>query len=406
MYKTNSKTKNLKNLFPIFQKYPNLIFLDNASTTQKPQILIDSLTKYYTEFNANVHRGLYKLSEQSTSMYEESRYKVAKFINSEPEEVVFCSGTTEAMNLVTNMLIKSNLVSKDSYILTSILEHHSSFLPWQQQCENIVFLNLDKDFNIDTNSVPQKKYDIIVLTLTSNVTGSVINLKDIKNKYADKNTIIIVDAAQYIANAKINVKDLDADFLAFSAHKIFGPTGLGVLYINKRLHEKLEPFKVGGGIVEEVYEKYSTFTKAPNRYEAGTPPIAEVIAFGEVIDFIQMYQLISDKSDLRRYLVTKLKEMPEVEVYHPNLDIYAHPVVSFNLKGIHSHDVAQFLGDQNICVRAGHHCAQLLHRSVFQVNSTVRISLSVYNSEEDMDMLVNSLKKCFKFFERNKTNQT
>ena len=231
-------------------------------------------------------------------------------------------------------------------------------------------------------------------------------MKDIVNKYSYENTIIILDAAQYVANSKIDIKELNVDFLAFSAHKIFGPTGLGVLYINKKLHERLQPFKVGGGIVEEVYERHSTFTYAPSKYEAGTPPIAEVISFGDVIDFVKEYDLVSDKADLRAYLLKKLFEIPDIEIYHPKLTTYAHPVVAINLKGIHSHDVAQFLGDQNICVRAGHHCAQLLHKNVLKVNSSVRISFSVYNSEEDIDMLVNSLKKCFKFFRGNKTNQT
>lgn len=384
----------MKKFFPIFDNYRDLIYLDNASTTQKPSVLFTSLNSFYSKYNANVHRGLYQLSEDATQMYEDARSSIARFINAEPFEIIFTSGTTDGINSIVRSLVNSNILNDSSSILLSELEHHANIIPWQESSAKLSFLKVDSDFQLDLYSIPKQVFNIIALGLSSNVTGTVVKVDEVKERFGDSNTIIALDCAQFSANDSIDVQKLDTDFLTFSSHKLFGPTGLGVLYINKRIHNKLKPPKFGGGIIREVLENYSTYSDIPHSFEAGTPPIAQAISFAKVVEFTKEHKLISNKEELRKYAYLKLKEIEEFVVYHPPMESYAHPIISFSHPKIHSHDIADYLGKMNICVRSGHHCAQILHRNVFKTSSSVRISIGIYNDTSDIDKTIDTLKKC------------
>lgn len=388
----------LKKFFPIFKKIPNLIFLDNASSTQKPAVLAKLLTDFYLRNYSNVHRGMYFLSNKATEMYEEARYTVAKFINAEPEEIIFTSGTTEGINLIVNSLKNSNILTPSSRILLTEIEHHANIIPWQNVTSNVEYMQLNKNLEIDIIPDFQKDFDIVSINMSSNVTGTVVDVEKIRDNFVKDNTFFLLDAAQFITNEKIDVKVLKADALVFSAHKLFGPTGLGILYLNKKWMGKLIPGKFGGGIVNEVHRTKTTFVNSCHKFEAGTPPIAEAIAFAGVINFINEHNLINNKKKLKEYTLKKLKDIEEITIFHPLKQENSHPVISFYHRNIHSHDIADFLGNFNICVRAGHHCAQILHREVLKINSSVRISLAIYNNENEIDIFIEKLKLCVKNF--------
>jgi len=391
------KSEELKKHFPIFSKIPELVFLDNASTTQKPQIVLDKLIEVYTQYNSNVHRGLYPIAEKVNMEFDLAREKIAKFINADKDEILFTSGTTDGTNFIAQSLLSSGIISTESKILTTEMEHHANFLPLQRVTKGkLDYAKLhmgELEFNKDT------KYDIVAYSIFSNVTGAYTDIKNLKKDIL-KDSIFIADAAQAVAHSKIDVKEMDVDFLVFSGHKMFGPTGIGVLYGKKSLLEKMEPFKVGGGMIAEVNKSFSTWAKAPDKFEAGTPPIADAIALGVAVDFINSlgFELIEEIEDgLRKYTFSRLSEISGIKIYH-NIDKFSGAVISFTVDGIHPHDIAQFLGESNICIRAGHHCTQILHKEVFQIPASVRISLSIYNSKEDIDKTIDELKKCIGFY--------
>ncbi|CAG1021425.1 cysteine desulfurase / selenocysteine lyase [Patescibacteria group bacterium] len=385
--------KEIKKEFPIFENNSGLVFLDNASTTQKPKQVIDKLIEVYTHYNSNVHRGLYPIAEKTSLEYENARQKIATFINANPKEITFTSGTTDSTNLIAESLARSGIIPAEPKVLTTEQEHHANFLPWQRITKG----KLDYNYN------PNTQYDVVVYTIISNVTGTYTDIKELKKQPNLKNAIFIADAAQAVAHKKLDVKDMDTDFLVFSGHKMFGPTGIGVLYGKQELLEKMEPFKVGGGMISEVTKESATWAELPEKFEAGTPPIADAIALGAAINFINSIgfdEIEKHEQNLRKYLVNKLKQIPQIKIFHPKLNEYAAGVVSFVSLNVHAHDIAQFLGDFNICVRAGHHCTQILHKEVFQVPASVRISLSVYNTEEDINQLIESLKKAIEYFSK------
>ena len=389
---------NIKKDFPILKANPKLVYLDNASTSQKPQVVIDRLTNFYTRSNASIKRGLYSMSEEASKEYEDTRELVAKFINAQKEDIVFTKNTTEALNLVAFGL---NITKGDNIVVTE-LEHHSNFVPWQRVCDdrgasfrvskiNDGLLDLDNLF-----SLIDKKTKVVAISQISNVLGNINDISSIIKKIRQINpsTIIVVDAAQSAAYKMIDVVKMDCDFLAFSAHKMLGPFGVGVLY-GKELKE-LEPRIFGGGMIKEV-GKVTTFADLPDRLEAGTVDVASVIAFGEAIKYLNKVSGLKKYIDeLTEYALAKLKELDSIVIYGPKSKDRIG-VISLNINGLHAHDLAQFLAENNIAVRAGHHCAMPLHKSL-GVSATLRISFNIYNDKSDIDKLITNIIKAIKFF--------
>ncbi|MBE2280003.1 MAG: cysteine desulfurase [Ignavibacteriaceae bacterium] len=389
--------ENLKSQFPIFRNIPGLVFLDNASTTQKPQIVLDKLLDVYTKYNSNVHRGLYPIAVRADEEYDLARKRIARLINADKDEIVFTSGTTDSTNLIAASLLASGIIPEGANILTSEIEHHSNFLPWQNLTNgNLSFAKYE---NGNLNYPTEQAFDVVVFTIMSNVTGKYIDIEELR-KGELKNAIFIADAAQAIAHVPIDVKKMDVDFLVFSGHKMFGPTGVGIVYGKKELLNKMQPFKLGGGMINKVSKENFTSTTGPQKFEAGTPPIADAIALGEAVNFIEgigFENIIPHEQNLRRYALNKLSQIKKIKIYHDDND-NSGAVISFTIYGIHPHDIAQYLGDNNICVRAGHHCTQILHKDVLQIPASVRVSMSIYNNENDIDNLIEELNNCIAYY--------
>jgi len=392
--------EQIKKQFPIFSNNPDLTYLDNAATTQKPQRVINSLVDFYSKYNSNVHRGLYPLSETATVLYENARKTIAKFINAEPEEIIFSSGTTDGINAIADSLLRSKMVSENPKILLTETEHHSNILPWMQISNvSLSFIQLDKnnELKLDDSKL-ESDYDVLAINHSSNVTGGINDIKLVveKARANGKRRYIVLDAAQSIAHLPIDVKELDVDFMVFSGHKMYGPTGIGVIYAKRELLENMDPFKVGGGMIREVTKQAASWGPLPEKFEAGTPPIADAIALAEAALFIQEIGFENIKlheQELRRYMVNRLKEIEGMRIFHPDLDKEALGVISFYTDKVHPHDLAQFLGDRNVCVRAGHHCTQILHREILNIPASIRASLSIYNSAEDIDKMMDALQE-------------
>lgn len=388
----------IKNEFPLLKNYANLAYLDNAATTQKPKVVIDALTEFYENYNANVHRGLYPLSEKATDVYEASRKIIAQFINAHCKEVVFVGGTTSGINAIATMLSNSQIFESPT-ILLSESEHHANILPWRNlDPKHISYLSLNKNFEYVLNEEEKEKtFDIVALSLQSNVTGAKLDIASIKKQIkTHEKTIFILDAAQAIAHEPIDVQTLDVDFLTFSGHKMFGPMGIGVIYGKQSLLEELQPFAVGGGMIQKVTKDQATWAPLPEKFEAGTPPVASAYALAKSVEFIQSIgwnAIIKHENDLRTHAFQKLQEIEEVTLFHPPIDIDAGAILSFSVEGVHAHDIAQYLGEHNIAVRAGHHCTQILHKEVFDVAATTRASFAVYNTKDEIDRLVNKIEE-------------
>lgn len=395
--------KELKREFPIFKNHPNLVYLDNAATTQKPQSVIETEEAFYTNQNSNVHRGIYPLSEEATNAYEAARVATAKFINADPTEIVFTSGTTDSINGLARSLELSHLLKNQPTILLTLLEHHANLLPWQRIGENrkLGFIPLDEKFKLDLNEIEDitNEIDLLAVTHLSNVTGTLNDVSNILKIFAAKFSVI--DAAQSIAHIPIDVKAWNADFIAFSGHKMYAPTGIGVLYGKRSLLDKMEPFRVGGGMVSEVNRESASWAEVPTKFEAGTPPIAQAIGLAAAIKFLSQLgweSIQHHEQTLRLYALERLQSISGIEIFHPPAAEAHGGIISFALSGIHAHDIVQILAQDNICVRAGHHCTHVLHKEVLKQPGSVRISFGVYNSEEDIDKLIDSLQKVHQMF--------
>ena len=383
---------NIKKDFPIFDR--KTIYLDSASTSQKPIDVIETMSDFYERNNANVHRGLYDLSQESTELYEEARKKTARFINSEYEELIFTHGATESLNMIANCLAEN--LNEDDSILLSEMEHHANLVPWQiiakKKKLKLKFIPVDESGNL---IIDEKLFDnvrIVSVTHVSNALGTLNNIKKIEKLSHKNNALFILDAAQSIGHINIDVKEINCDFMVFSGHKIFGPTGIGVLYGKKELLESLEPFMYGGDMIKEVSLENSNWNEIPWKFEAGTPNISGAIGLGKAIDYINKIGIDNIKKheeELTAYLIEKLSELENIKIYNPK---ERTGIVSFNLKNIHPHDVAELLGKKGICARAGHHCCMPLMKKL-GINGTVRVSLSVYNDMNDIDMLIKILKE-------------
>lgn len=396
--------------FPILSRRINgkpLVYLDSASTTQKPRVVIDELVRYYETMNANIHRGIHTLSEESTDAYEGVRAHVARFIKAhEPAEIIFTRNATESINLVAYTWGEQNIQEGD-VIVVSALEHHSNLVPWQELCRRkksfLKIIPLLEDGTLDL-SVLEKMVDykvkLVAVTQMSNVLGTIVPLEPIIAAAKKVGAKVLVDGAQGVAHIGIDVLKLDIDFLAFSSHKMFGPTGVGVLYGKRELLEEMPPFLFGGDMVKTVRPLIADWNDVPWKFEAGTPNIADVIAFGKAIEYIESIgfeNLIEHERELTRYAREKLAQLPGLTLYGPSDIEKSGGIVSFNVPNVHPHDVGSILNEDGIAVRAGHHCSQPLMQRL-QVPATVRLSFSCFNTEAEIDAAVASLKKVYEIF--------
>src|SRR5690554_3588025 len=396
--------KNVRKHFPFFKENSNITYLDTAASSLKLGSVINSLTNYYVNNGTNVNRGVYRLAHEATVAFEETRSNVAKLINSKPEEVIFTKGTTDSLNKLALSL--SEFINEGDEIITSELEHHSSLLPWQeianQKKAKLVYVPLNDEGKITTENfskVVSNKTKVLALTHVSNSLGYLTPIKEISKIAHQYNAIVILDAAQSIAHFKVDVKDLDIDFLAFSAHKMYGPNGVGVLYGKDHLLRKIPPFEFGGEMAHLVNKDISTYKDIPHKFEAGTPVIGEVIAFNEAVLFFlnnDMEKHYKNELLLKEYLVNELLKIDDIIIYNKSAE---SPIITLNIKDIHPHDAASILDEYNVYVRAGHHCAQLVNKHL-EVVSTLRVSIGIYNNKEDVERFVFAIKKAIEFFKQ------
>ena len=391
--------------FPILK---DITYLDSGATTQKPLEVIDAIANYYKNDNANIHRGAYDLSIRATQAYDNARSKVASFINAgRSQEIVFTRNTTESMNLVAYSYGLNNL-KKDDIILISIMEHHSDLVPWQMVAKK-TGAKLEYMYVNDEGIIPEEELNkirdgvkLVGITHVSNVLGTINPVKEITRRAHEVGAVAIVDAAQSVPHMKVDVQDIDCDFLAFSGHKMLAPMGIGVLYGKYDLLDKMTPFLSGGDMIEYVYEQDTTYAPVPTKFEAGTQNVEGAIGLAKAIEYIEKvgYDTIEKiEKDLLTYAMDELTKLEYVDIYGPK-DIDKHAgVISFNLKGIHPHDVASILDSEKVCVRSGNHCAQPLLNSM-GIDSTCRASFYMYNTREDVDNLVKAIKKAKEMFSK------
>ncbi len=400
--------KDIKKEFPIFDnKVHNndLVYLDSANSSQKPKVVVDRIYDFYTKEFSNVGRSVHYLAVAATNLYENTRVLVQKYINAkDPNEIVFTKGATEAINLVANTFGQKYLKEGDEILITE-LEHHSNYVPWhylrKSKGVKINFADIDENGDISIESIEKKitpKTKILAITHLSNVTGAILPIKEIIQLAHSKNIPVLVDGCQGAPHLKLDMQDLDCDFYAISCHKMYGPTGLGVLYAKKKWLEELPPYQGGGGMIGEVKKEGITFGDLPNKYEAGTMATAQVIAFGESINFIN--KLGIEKIEEHERELTKYGE--EILRKNNSVKLIGSPknkgsVLSFTLDGVHPHDIATILDEDGVAIRAGHHCCQILHEKL-GLAATARASLGVYNTKDDLDQLNSSINKCIKIF--------
>jgi len=381
-----------------------LIYLDSSATSLTPDLVIDAISKYYKEFNANVHRGIHTLSQKATEEYELAHQKVADFINAKFEEIIFTKSTTESLNLVAYSLTR-NLNKGDEIVLTQ-MEHHSNLVPWQQLAKQkeltLKFIKVNHEGKLDLNHAKElitDKTKIVSVAYMSNVLGTINDVKTLATIAHDKNALLILDAAQAVPHLKVDVKDIDCDFLAFSGHKMLGPTGIGVLYGKKSLLENMDPFLYGGDMISEVHFDHSNWNELPWKFEAGTPNISEAVGLSRTIDYLKdlgMDKIQEYEEFLTEYTLKKLSEIDSLIIYGPKDS--RGPVISFNIKGIHPHDVSTILDRYGIAIRAGHMCAMPLVTNILGTDSVCRASLHIYNTTEEIDNLVEAIKKAKEIF--------
>ena len=393
----------IKKDFPILSG-SNLVYLDNAATTQKPQSVLDEVDSLYREANANVHRALYSLGSEATERFENSRKKVAKYISANSEkEIVFTSGTTESINLLARSI--GNTLKPGDEILISEMEHHSNIVPWQMTAQRtgatLKYLSIKETGELDISN-PEKYFTsntkIISLTHMSNVLGTINPIKKLSEKAHQVGAIMIVDGAQGASHLPVDVKELGCDFYAFSGHKMLGPTGIGVLWGKTEHLEEMDPFMGGGEMINTVTMESSTWNDIPYKFEAGTPNFAQAVGLGAAIDYLQnigMDSIAAHEQKLIKYALGKLNQIDGLRIHGSAKD--RGGVISFNMDGIHPHDLAQFLNEDNIAIRVGHHCAQPLLKTLGET-ATARLSFYIYNDESDVDKFCESLETIKNYF--------
>lgn len=393
--------KNFKNDFPFLQTKKNgspFIFLDSAATTPKPQCVIDAITNAYTYHSAPVHRGIYTAAEETTTQLEETRKATAQFFNARSEkEIIFTSGTTESLNLVAFGFFAHQLKKRDQIVI-SALEHNANVIPWQQIAKKtgatLRYIPVTKTGDLDYDDldlVMTKGTKIVSITHASNAIGTLVDINRIIKKAKDIGALICIDAAQTAAHIPIDVQQLDIDFLACSSHKLYGPYGVGILYAHKRTHDQFLPLRFGGGIVSNITHKSASLLPVPNRLEAGTPAIAEIIALKTALDYITEHRNYIEENELAifKYLLTELEKITNIHIIGSAPKLHT---VSFTINGHHAHDIAALLDQHNIAVRAGTHCAHIVSQ-IMNYTSSVRVSIGMYTEKSDIDRLIEVLKK-------------
>lgn len=400
----------LRRDFPILQQEVNghrLAFLDSGASSQKPRRVIECLEDYYRRYNANVHRGVYKLSEEATFAYERARGKLARFIGAASHrEVIFTRNTTEALNLVAYSWGGANLRPGDRILLT-LMEHHSNIVPWQMLAQRtgaqLDYIGIDGEGRLALEELDTKldeRTKLVALTHQSNVLGTINPVALIAARAHAVGAVVVVDAAQSVPHMPVDVRELGCDFLAFSGHKMCGPTGIGVLWGRRALLEAMPPFLGGGSMIKVVELEQSTYADVPSRFEAGTPAIGEAIALGEAADFLSgigMEAIFRHEAELTSYALERLRQVEGLRIYGPSTSEARGGALSFTLEGVHPHDVATILDSVGVAVRAGHHCTQPLHRHL-DVQATTRASFYIYNLIEEIDRLAAGLEKARKLF--------
>ena len=403
-----SNLDNIKEDFPLLLNR-DITYLDSGATSQKPQAVIDAIENFYKNLNANPHRGAYTLSQDATEIYENTRTKIAEFINAKHrEEVIFSKNATESLNLIAYSY-GLDKIQKDDEIVISIMEHHSNLVPWQKVAKTknakLNYMYINENFELSDEEIESKitdKTKIVGITYVSNVLGTINNVEKIIKLAHKKGAIVVLDASQSIPHMKLDVQALDVDFAVFSGHKMLAPLGIGILYGKREILNSISPFLMGGDMIEYVYEQDTTFASLPNKFEAGTQNVEGVVGLGAAIDYIQKigYDAIQEKEhEILKYAREQLRKLDFLDLYLTNNDEHHSSVISFNIKGVHPHDVASILDSEGVCVRSGNHCAQPLMRFL-GIDSTCRASFYFYNTKEDVDKLVVALEKAYNMFKK------
>jgi cysteine desulfurase/selenocysteine lyase len=407
--KRKFNVEEVRNDFPILKREVNgkpLVYLDNAATSQKPQSVIDAITQYYTYDNANIHRGLYFLSELATEQYENARLKVKEFINAmSVSEIVFVRGTTEAINLVASTLCRAKYFNEGDEVLVSHMEHHANIVPWQLMSDrkkiNLKVIPINDNGELDYEEFEKQvneKTKLVSVVHISNALGSINPVKQIIEFAHSKKIPVLIDGAQAIPHLKIDVQELDADFYAFSGHKVFGPTGIGVLYGKTEFLEMMPPYQGGGDMIRTVTFEKTTFDDIPRKFEAGTPNIAGGIGLGAAIDYLNQFdrnELAEYENDLLKYATERLSEVEGLKIIGTAKEKAS--VISFVIEGIHPYDIGTIIDTDGIAIRTGHHCTQPIMQR-FNIPATARASFAFYNTKEEIDKLINSLYKVKRMF--------
>lgn len=394
--------RNVRSDFPVLARTVNgrpLVYLDSAATAQKPIQVIEAIARFYREANANVHRGLYALSVEATELYENARKRIAALIGARPEEVIFTRGTTESLNLLAYSLGEARVREGDG-ILVTVMEHHANLIPWQELARRkgaaLSAVRITPDGELDMDDFRRRlsaRTAVVAVTHISNVLGTINPIPEISREAHRVGALVVVDAAQSIPHLPVDVRELGCDFLAFSGHKMLGPTGIGVLWGRRELLEEMPPFLTGGEMIREVWIDRATWNDLPYKFEAGTPPIAQAVGLGAAVEYLAglgMEEVRRHEEELTGLLLEGLKAREYVEIYGPHEPQKRGGVVAFNLRGIHPHDVATLLDQEGIAIRAGHHCAQPLHR-LLGVPASCRASVYVYNTPEEIELFLAAL---------------
>ena len=395
--------------FPILSREVNgkpLVYFDNAATTQKPNVVIDSMVHYYKYENANIHRGLHFLSEVATEQYENARLKVKEFINAmSVSEVIFTSGTTDGVNLLANTMCRADMLNEGDEIIISHMEHHANIVPWQLLCDRrktiLKVIPIDDDGEIimdEYKKLISPKTKLVSIVHTSNTLGTINPIKEVIDIAHDNNIPVLIDAAQAVAHQKIDVQELDCDFLVFSGHKLFGPTGIGVMYGKAELLNKLPPYQGGGDMIRTVTFEGTTYEDIPNKFEAGTPNIVGGIGLGVAIKYLNMFSFndISQyENELLQYATKQMLEINEIKII--GTAEKKASVISFTVEGIHPYDIGTIIDTDGIAIRTGHHCTQPIMKR-YNVSATARASFAFYNTKNEIDTFIKALNKVIKMF--------
>ena len=412
MQVTSETFEDLRTDFPVLERKvrdgKDLVYFDNAATTQKPNQVIDAITNYYRNHNSNIHRAVHALAEESTEAFEMTRDKVAKFLNiQDRQEIVFVKGTTEAINLVAYAWGREN-VNEGDIVVTTEYEHHSNIVPWQlltqEKKAELKYIDIDENGELILEQLDEYletgKVKLVTFSHMSNVLGTITNTQQIISKCKNPGVKTLVDGAQSVPHMKVNLSTLDCDFFAFSAHKMLGPTGVGVLWAKKEILEKMQPFLGGGDMIREVHKYETTWNDLPYKFEAGTPNIADVIGFATAIEYLEkigMENIRNHEVELTKYALEKMTKIKGITLYGTKDMERRGGVISFNFNDVHPHDVATIIDKEGVAIRSGHHCAQVLMEKL-NVAATNRASFYIYNTKEEVDKLISSLEKVAKVF--------